>query len=590
MSKLQLTLLGKPQIRLNDEPLTKLTSAKAKALLFYLAVEQSTVSRELLSGLLWSDMPPESARASLRVVLSKLRGELEPFILITRREVTLQPSAEVISDLDLFLNDKDYRQANINYKGPFLDDFYLKDAPLFEEWVGRKRETYKQLLLDRLKKLAQTARQNGNLDQAISDLRTLLQFEPWREEAHRELMSLYVQNGQRTAALAQFEQCVDILKAELDIKPEQETVDLVEAIKSGNFQGQIETVVSQKQAKPLDLVKSAPNNLPTASLSFIGRQNEQQKVINHLLQPSNRLLTICGAGGMGKTRLATECARQLQPHFADGVYLVSLVATADHQLIPSVIAQALGFMPQGKHSIKNQLLNFLAQKQLLLILDNLEHLLDSIDLLLDLISHCANLKIIVTSREPLAIQEEAVLPLTGLPYQYQPTENEETSQAFDLFMTRAQRLDLSFSVESASAEIHKICALVEGMPLALELAAAWVRVIPCQEIAAEIEKNLDFLATDLNIVPSHQHSVRIVFEYSWSLLNNTEQDGLSRLAIFKGGFKRNAAEEVANVSLRTLSTLIDKSLVQKGESGRFTIHPLIRQFALEKLSEADQEA
>lgn len=581
---LQIQCFGKPKILLDNAPLKTLASTKSKAVIYYLAATQEPASRARLAGLLWSDVSEKAARASLRVVLSKLRSQLHPHLTITRQDVSLNLGECVQIDLDYFQgrHDASMRQAADHYLGPFLDDFFLQDAQLFDEWVARKRYHFHQTAIDYLNRLATIEADLGNLPQAIQDCRTLLNIEPWHEESHQKLMRLLMQSGQQTAALAQFEQCCQALRSGLDVEPSHKTVQLYTEIKAGNKAVDIHrpSPQTQRSAQPA----AHPNNLPIAALSFVGRQAEAEKVIQQLNNPQCSLLTLTGGGGIGKTRLAIECAHRLSPSYTDGVFLVQLAGLSSVELLPTSIANTLNLSLQGYQSPQEQLLSYLAEKQMLLLLDNFEHLLGGIGLITDLLEAAPSIKLLITSREPLGMSSEWVLPLTGLPH-----AAELQQPAAQLFIHRAQRLDLSFVPENEAAEIIRICQLVEGMPLAIELASAWVRVISCYEIGAEIENNLDFLTTDLDLVPPHQRSIRAVFDYSWSLLPQDAQVGFAKLSIFKGGFTRQSAESVAGVSLRMLTMLVDKSLLQKGSHNRFNIHPLLRQFAFEQLGTHEKE-
>ncbi|MCB0036110.1 MAG: AAA family ATPase, partial [Anaerolineales bacterium] len=588
MSKLELTLLGKPHILIDQTPLPQLASAKAKAILFYLAVTQERCSRETLAGLLWSDMPESSARASLRVALSKLRRHVGEHLQIKRRSVKLIASTSLVVDVHLFEQAAaDPHTAVDLYTGPLLDDFYLRDAPLFDQWVEQERQRLHQQAINHLNQLAQETAAAAQFEQAITYARKLLTLEPWREETHRQLMQWLNQTGQRGAALSQFARCRQALQDHLDAQPAAETITLYETIKSTPDNPAPNTPAVIQQNLLTSTATLPPHNLHPYPTSFIGRADELHTVTHQLQTPTCRLLTITGTGGIGKTRLALETAQRLLPSFEHGVFYIPLVSlsTSTAAVLVSTIADALNLGLHGTSDPQEQLLGYLAHKQMLLVFDNFEHLLEAADLLLDLLTAAPQLKLLVTSREPLGLPEEWVLPLSGLPYKDE--EKSETAAA-QLFSERAQRLDLSFDPTTETAGIHHICALVEGLPLAIELAAAWVRVIPCTEIAAEIERNLDFLATELRIVPDHQTSIRAVFGYSWSLLTPASQTVLAKLAIFRGSFSRDAAEAVADASLRTLATLVDKSLIQKEAHGRFRIHPLIQQFALEQLSKTER--
>lgn len=586
MSKLELTLLGKPRILIDQNPLPQLTSTKAKAILFYLAVTQERCSRETLAGLLWSDMPESSARASLRVALSKLRRHVGEHLQIKRRSVKLMASANVVVDVQRFEEAAaDPHTAVDLYSGPLLDDFYLRDAPLFDQWVEQERQRLHQQAINHLNQLAQEAAAAAQFEQAITYTRQLLTLEPWREESHRQLMQWLNQTGQRGAALSQFDHCRHALQKHLDAQPAAETITLYKTIKSTPSSPAANTSPTAQQNPLTAAAELPPHNLHPYPTSFIGRADELHTVTQQLQTPSCRLLTITGTGGIGKTRLALETAQRLLPSFEHGVFYIPLVSlsTSTTAVLVSTIADALNLSLHGSSDLREQLVDYLAHKQMLLVFDNFEHLLAAADLLLDLLTAAPQLKLLVTSREPLGLPEEWVLPLSGLPY-----KDEGQTTAAQLFSERAQRLDLSFDPAAETADIHHICTLVEGLPLAIELAAAWVRVIPCTEIAAEIERNLDFLATELRIVPDHQTSIRATFVYSWSLLPPASQTVLAKLAIFRGSFSRDAADAVAGASLRTLATLVDKSLIQKEAHGRFRIHPLIQQFALEQLSETER--
>lgn len=238
MPTLRFTLFGKPHIYLDDDPLDGLISAKARAILFYLAVNQERTSRELLAGLLWSDMPERSARASLRVALSKLRRHLADYLHIDRRNVDLVQTAALKMKIEIDIIQ--FAQAAVTeprtavslYTAPFLHDFYLRDAPLFDQWVEGERQQLHQQAVTLLKQLATDSAAAHNLPKAITDLRHLLTLEPWREDAHRQLMGVLMQNGQRAAALAQYDLCRQALQEKLDTLPSAETTALYNTLKT----------------------------------------------------------------------------------------------------------------------------------------------------------------------------------------------------------------------------------------------------------------------------------------------------------------------------------------------------------------------
>ena len=287
---------------------------------------------------------------------------------------------------------------------------------------------------------------------------------------------------------------------------------------------------------------------------------------------------------MGKTRLAVECGA-LARQFAHGVAFVPLAAVESPALLAATIADAVGFSFYGTGEPRTQLLDYLREKELLLILDNLEHLVDDVRLVLDLLAHAPLLKVLVTSRERLQLQGEWVVELGGLPV----TEGDShrrtaASDAVALFVERAQRVQHGFRLRADDRVwVTRICRLLDGMPLGIELAATWVRVLRCSDICAELERNLDFLATPVRDLPQRHRSLRAVFEHSWRLLSQHEQQVLTSLTVFRGGFSRAAAEEIAGASLPTLAALVDKSLLRSSAdataSQRYDLHDLVRQFA-----------
>lgn len=603
--QLQLAFLGDLQITLNDIPLAGFDSNKARALLTYLAVTGRPHFRQSLIGLLWGDMPETEAKANLRVVLSNLRKVLEPYLTITRDTVAFNRDTAYRLDVEEFLTQLgptpleariDCLQRAVElYRGDFLDGFYVREAPDFEEWVLGQRERFKGLALNVLHTLSAHYAGQGEAGRAkaIDYTTRLLVLDPWREEAHQQLMLLLARSGQHGAALAQYETCRRALAEGLGVQPAPETTALYNRIR---------TVGSSRR-----------HNLPAQVTSFIGREKELAKINQQLANPACRLLTLTGPGGIGKTRLALEAAQALVERFLEGVYFVPLDSLSAPDFLASTIGAALKFTFQGIESSQVQLLNYLAEKEMLLVLDNFEHLLaprrtpsekaivqtggyDGTRLLAELLQHAPGVKLLVTSRERLNLQGEWVLEIGGLDYPGSlpapllPGEGLENYSAFQLFWQSAGqvRADLAWSDEDKTFG-GRICQLVQGLPLGLELAAAWVHLLSCREIAEEIERNLDFLATSLRDVPERHRSLRAVFNHSWQILSAEEQRVFRQLAVFLGGFRRDAAENVVGASLPVLAGLVEKSLLNHDTLGRYTRHTLLWQFAHEKLEQFSPE-
>ncbi|MGE5221200.1 MAG: tetratricopeptide repeat protein [Omnitrophica WOR_2 bacterium] len=331
-------------------------------------------------------------------------------------------------------------------------------------------------------------------------------------------------------------------------------------------------------------------NLPVQSSPLIGREVELAALAKLLADLHCRLLTITGMGGIGKTRLAIEVAANSQENFQDGVTFVSLSGLNSPAFIVPAITDALGLHLAGPQDPREQLLNALYKKKLLLVLDNAEHLLDGVRLFTEILENAPNLKLLVTSRERLSLQEEWVFEIQGLPVPPDgKVEQVEQYSSIALFVQRARQTKIEFNLTPDElAWIVHICQIVEGMPLAIELAAAWVSMLTCKEISQEIEANLDFLATNVRNIPQRHRSLRATFDHSWNRLNPDEQVEFSKLSVFRGGFTRKAAKQVAGASLPILSALVAKSLIYRKSDTHFDMHQLVQQYVAEKLQENSQ--
>ncbi|MCX6050331.1 MAG: tetratricopeptide repeat protein [Chloroflexi bacterium] len=345
---------------------------------------------------------------------------------------------------------------------------------------------------------------------------------------------------------------------------------------------------------PAPVVKAVVQQprLPQAINALIGREAEGNVLLRLLREDRCRLVTIVGAGGMGKTRLALDCANALTTHFADGAGFVALAALDQAHQLPIAVAHALNLELQGTRDPGEQVIRALAQRNLLLVLDNFEHLLsfpEAVAWVKALVERAPGVQLLITSRERLRVREEHSFVLSGLAL---PTSSlvAEQSDAVLLFLARAQQATGDFKLdEQNKPAIIRICELVDGMPLALELAAAWVRVLSCDEIADEIQRSSDFLAlANRDMTPRHR-SMRAVFDYSWGLLTAQERQVMVQLTVFRGGCRREAAQAVAQASLPVLAALIDKSLIRRladpDQQGRYDLHELTRQYVAQRLAE-----
>ncbi len=343
---------------------------------------------------------------------------------------------------------------------------------------------------------------------------------------------------------------------------------------------------------PLHMKTDHPHNLPAQPNALIGREKEMKAILALLQRADVRLVTLSGPGGMGKTRLAIAIAEALLEMFVHGAYFVSLAPVSSADFLVSTIANALQFSFNGTADPKLQLLAYLREKKILLVLDNFEHLLDGIEPIADIIHQAPGIVLLITSRERLNIEGEWVIELAGLtfPRTEKRLQHDEIFGAVQLFLERARQTstDESLSEAGLSSVIH-ICRMVEGMPLGIELAATWGRVLSYEEIAREIEKSLAFLATTSHSILPRHRSIVSVFEPSWNLLSSGERRVFQQLSIFRGGFRREAAERVVGATLTHLATLVDKSLLRYDGAGRYDMHELVRQYAAMKLEQLPAE-
>lgn len=614
MARLSLYLLGQFKATLDGAPVTDFSTDKARALLAYLAVEADRPHRrEALAGLLWPDQPQRKANQNLRQALLYLRqalGDCEaaPFLLVTRETVQFHAGCDYGLDVAAFTTlsqtSQQHRHIRIGaclpclrrleqmaelYRGEFLAQFFLSDSSAFEEWAVLKREWLHRQAIEALARLADYYERRGDLARARQYAWRQVELEPWREEAHRQLMRLLALDGQRSTALAQYEKCRAALTEELGVEPTDETASLCEQIRSGQ-----------------DLSLPAPAcHLPPSPTPFVGREEELAELAELLADPDCRLVTLVGPGGIGKTRLALQAAADQVGAFAHGVHFASLASASSPELMVPAIADALEFPFASRQDPQEQLVNYWREKEMLLVLDNLEHLLTSTDergakLLNATLKRAPGVRLLVTSRERLNLQEEWVYEVAGLTYPTSPLppllagegkgERSKPYSAINLFLQRALQAQRHFVLPDTEAPfVARICQLVEGMPLGIELAASWVAVRSCADIAHEMERNLDILATSLRNVPERQRSVWATFEYSWQMLSLTEQELFARLSVFRGGFDLNAAVAVAGATLSTLAALLGKSLIRRVSPTRYDMHGLLRQYAAEKLGAHPQE-
>ena len=614
--ELRMLLLGGLQIMRGATPLPGLASHKAQALLCYLALTRRPQTRDALAGLFWSEVPQEEARASLRTVLSLLRKVAAAHLMITRDTIAFDPHAPYWLDVEVFRHHLSQATASSRpagatsvalraavdlYRGEFLEGFYVLQAPAFEEWLLGEREWLHGQAMQALDRLAAECVREGALSAALDYLNRLLVLEPWREEARRELMRVLAALGQRSAALAQYETCRRILLAELGVEPSEDTTALYQQILSGP--------PAPAPAAPLP-APPVLHNLPAALTALLGRDVELAQLTDRLQRPSLRLLTLVGPGGIGKTRLALDLAARLRPDFPDGVFFIALAALHQAALLPSLIAQMLPLRPGGGQPVLAVLQAWLAQRRVLLVLDNFEQLLDATPTVIELLQAAPALKILVTSREPLRVIGEHQFPVLPLPV---PTparshalESLGQFPSIALFCARAEAVRFGFALTAENAApMVTICRQLDGSPLAIELAAARLRDLEVAEIARRLTDRFHLLNEGNRGAPPRHQTLRASIEWSYDLLDPADQRLFRRLAVMAGGWTDQAAgaicaeessprAEPADPPAPTgagIRRLVDKSLVVVDrQTSRYGMHESIRQYADDRLAEAGEEA
>lgn len=601
-AKLKLHFFGSLRVMHDEQGELSFKGRKAKALLAYLLLEAKPHRRDALASLFWSDVPETKARSNLSVALSRLAkglGESEtPYFLSDRQTVQLNPELKL--DLDLFEFDRLFlscqhhdhetrsscgdchgrliRAAEL-YKGLFLADFYVEAALAFEEWLHIKREEYSLKAVGVFADLANYYENVQHYAAAEAYSRQQLKLEPFLDSAHRRLMRVLCFQSETQRALDHYEACKEFFQLELGFEPERATSALYEQIQMGGLS-------APESLDTLPLAPQLPVSLPkliVAKPNFMGREVELAQ-LEELLQ-SSRLVTLLGLGGVGKTELALKLAQRQEKQFAGAIVFVPVEDISDPEVMWYRIAETLGLGTETTQNALQTLINFIANKAMLLILDAAEQLVGGAASFSGLLEHCPQLTMLVTSRESLQIKHEQCLRLKGFPVPESKALIEvKQSYAVQLFVKQAQRHQTDFVLtNSNAATVVKICCLLEGLPLGLELAAVWVSVLPLEEIAHELSSNLDLLKNQQRDAPERHRSIRAVFEHAWQQLEPHEQQIMQSLAVFRGGFRRQAAQAVSGASLSDMARLSHKALLNLQPSNRYGLHALLNQYSLEKL-------
>ena len=549
---------------------------KGLLLLAYLAVE-GPQDRRFLADLFW----PRAAnrRNSLAKALSQLRKEAPGAVEGEERRVRLGIESDV-EELLLSIDEGDARRSVELYPAPFLDRFYLaKVGAELEEWVFSTRESLASRVRSRLIELAASRAAGGRVAEAAAHAEAACAVAAAPALDPHEIERLYPILVVGNSSLA----------GPLRSEAAGLGMDLAMNLEEARIR------LSGRRADGRLPRTLAGSDLPTRGTAFVGRDLEAAELSAMLLKDDSRLVTVVGPGGVGKTRLAIQVAQQLDEAdgFPDGVAFVALESLSDADAIPLRVAEALGVDLKGRDAPWQEVKRHLSARTALLVLDNLEHLRGGVAFVHDLLRSCPGLTCLATSRERLRLEDEWLFALGGLLYPSGAAVGVERARDYDaanLLVDRVRRVRRDFEIdEDTWPGIADLCELVEGSPLALELAAPRARILPLEEIAREIRSGADILSADTYDLPARQKSVRATFEYSWDLLEPREREALARLSVFSGGCTREAAREVAGVGIGVLQSLADKAFLKVFGDGRFGRHALLGRFVEEKLAARPEE-
>ena len=603
MARLALKLLGSYRTVLDGHSIDNIESDKVRALLAYLAIEyEQPYPRARLVGIFWPEVNEEHARGSLSQAIYHLRGILgdrpftgvlrieaqgqvkEPYLLVSPQEIQFNPKSDFETDVAAFLglvsackahthpqpmicDDclKRYQEAARLYDGDFLDGFFLPKSLAFEEWATVLREQLRLEAMEVLERLVMAFMQQGELDQALVYARRMVVLDELGETGNGYVMRLLALLGRREEALVQYMSFHQLLAVQIGAEPGMETKLLYQHMRS--------------EEEGTD-----PGNYPSSLTPIIGRRQELKELWGWLRDPERRLICILGPGGSGKTRLAMEAARRQRYHFRDGVYFVPLSALGAGSSLMAAIAERLGFTFREFGDHKRQLLDYLRNKKVLLVLDSFETVVESAGLVAELLSASEGSKALVTSQVRLNLSGEQIYPLEGMRFPPPDAKGQVLDySSVNLFMRAARRVEPGYMPSNLEG-VARICQLVEGMPLSVMLASSWVADFSAQDIADQIEHSLDFLSVEWADLPERQRSLRATFEYSWDLLNSREQQVLMNLSVFRNPFTSQAASRLADATPQLLHALVGKSLLGSSVEGQYQMHDVVHQYSAEKLT------
>ena len=592
--ELHISLLGGFQVRRGSTILKGFISDKARALLAYLILEPRAHARSQLAALLWGDMPEKKAMASLRKAISNLNQLLGDYLQITRPSVAFDTSqpywVDVLTFRELaqaFFHQQDIQageQAIALYQDDLLAGLHVHAAPEFETWLTVQREALHNILVELLFQLATYHHQRGNYPQVLAYIDHLLRQDPWLEAGHQLKMSALARMGRFSEALRQYQTCARILQQELGVAPSASTQALLEKIQ-----------------RLRDQDPASIRSLPAQPTPFVGRTRELQELTYLINQPETRMITLIGLGGIGKTRLAIETAWRNRFLFVDGVTFISLRRLPLPQRLPQSLARSLHISPSEVLSEKD-IIHALQDQERLIILDSFEYLLDRfpdaaheiIRLLDQVLRQAPGITILTTSLAPLQSRWEQLYPLHGLPYPTSLDLSPDQLAAFEsvqIILNQLRRVDARYALTPQDWQaIARITQLLDGIPLALELAATRWPERSLAEIAHAIQRQLTELPSQRPDLPPRHRSMDAALTYVWQNLSPKAQRVLRGLSILEPSFSAEAAQAIVPAQPSDLADLQARAILRPLPNHRYELPDPFRAFAAQHLTPDEETA
>lgn len=572
----ELLLLGQVTFLEGDEP-HELPPGGPTWLLVILACHGGWLDRGEIAAILWPDEAESSARHSLSQLLYRSRSKPWSGLLEAEPSRIRFTGTSDVAMMQRSLAAHDWRAATEFWQGPLLGSMSGPDVHTWDDWLAAERQNLLAGFKEASIALALNLSHEGRHNDAAAPLHRALQQDPLDETLLQAYLTAARPADQHSRATGVYREFVKLLKAELDLDPLPETARLAD---------QLAEQAGPAESRPVSAagLQGAP-----ASLSeLVARELELAQVTGELQRPDVRLLTIVGPGGMGKTSLARQAGQLL----ADGYDLALFVQLAPlgspAHFVPA-LASALGLELAGQIAPETLVTSYLAERQVLLVLDNFEHLLPAAGELARIMESAGRLEVLATSREPLGVRGEVVFELGGLAI----PESADDPQFADYGAVRLFHLSARNSLPDLDAAalpreaVLRIIRLLDGLPLGIELAVPWLKLLSAADLASELERNLEMLqAGHGSDLPDRHRSLGAAFNHSWQLLNEAERTVLARLAVFRGSFSRTAADRVGRATLPVLLSLLNKSLLKRSPGGRFELHSPARQFAAARQADA----